>query len=91
MAVAESTVFLNNRTQAVRLPKAVAFPEAVKLVDVRVVGNSRVLTPLGQDWAYWAEQGSDVTADFCVQRDQPEAQVRQWGETVFPDGSDARA
>lgn len=83
--MAESTVFLNNRTQAVRLPKAVAFPEAVKLVDVRVVGNSRVLTPLGQDWAYWAEQGSDVTDDFCVRREQPEAQARQWDDMVSPD------
>ena len=76
----ETSVFLNNRTQAVRLPKAVAFPEEVKAVDVRVVGNSRVLTPLGQDWDYWLEQGTTVTDDFCLAREQPEMQERGWVE-----------
>lgn len=76
----ETTVFLNNRTQAVRLPKAVAFPETVKVVDVRIVGNSRVITPVGGDWDYWVEQGTPVTDDFCITRDQPEMQERDWGK-----------
>lgn len=76
----ETSVFLNNRTQAVRLPKAVAFPEEVKVVDVRVVGNSRVLTPIGQDWDYWLEQGTTVTDDFCLEREQPVMQERGWAQ-----------
>ena len=76
----ETSVFLNNRTQAVRLPKSVAFPEEVKVVDVRVVGNSRVLTPLGQDWDYWLEQGTKVTDDFCLEREQPAMQERGWAQ-----------
>jgi antitoxin VapB len=36
------TVFVNNRTQAVRLPVESRFPENVKKVVVRVVGKDRV-------------------------------------------------
>ena len=75
----ETTIFLNNRTQAVRLPKAVAFPDDVTLVDIRVVGNSRVITPVGGDWEYWRDQGTTVTDDFCVNREQPAMQERSWG------------
>lgn len=35
-----STVFTNNRTQAVRLPAEVRFPEEVKKVVVRVAGRA---------------------------------------------------
>ena len=74
----QTKVFLNNRTQAVRLPKAVAFPEDVKVVDVRVVGNARVVTPVGKDWEYWVSQGTVPTDDFMISRDQPPMQTRSW-------------
>ena len=45
--VAKSTIFKTNRSQAVRLPKEVAFPEGVKAVQISVVGNSRIITPAG--------------------------------------------
>jgi len=48
------------------------------VVDVRVIGNARVLTPAGSDWSYWAENGTEVTADFCANRDQPAPQERSW-------------
>ena len=35
----ETTVFFSNRSQAVRLPKAVALPENVKRVEVIAVGQ----------------------------------------------------
>lgn len=73
-----TTVFRNNRTQAVRLPKALAFPEEVQVVDVRIVGKARILTPVGSDWSYWAEHGTAATDDFCVARDQPMPQERRW-------------
>ena len=34
------SVFVNNRTQAVRLPADTRFPEGVKQVNVRVVGKA---------------------------------------------------
>ncbi|MEC6481664.1 toxin-antitoxin system antitoxin VapB, partial [Escherichia coli] len=36
----ETTVFLSNRSQVVRLPKAVALPENVKRVEVIAVGRT---------------------------------------------------
>ena len=43
----KSTVFTSNRSQAVRLPKAVAFPEGVHQVDILKIGRSRVIVPQG--------------------------------------------
>lgn len=40
----ETSVFLSNRSQAVRLPKAVALPENVKRVEVIAVGRTRIIT-----------------------------------------------
>jgi len=34
------TVFVNNRTQAVRLPAGTRFPDSAKKVQVRVVGGA---------------------------------------------------
>lgn len=46
----KGSVFVNNRTQAVRLPAESRFPEDVKKVMVRVVGKERVLTPVNSAW-----------------------------------------
>jgi antitoxin VapB len=40
-----STVFISNRGQAVRLPKAVAFPEDMHQVDILRLGRSRLIVP----------------------------------------------
>jgi len=45
-----STVFTNNRTQAVRLPAELRFPDHIRKVDVRVVGNERIIAPADQAW-----------------------------------------
>lgn len=71
-----TTVFLNNTTQAVRLPKDVALPPDVREVDVFAVGDARVITPAGRGIDFWFEHGLTVTADFLDERDQPEAQER---------------
>ena len=46
----KATIFKNNRNQAVRLPKAVAFPEHIKQVEVISIGDTRILTPIGKRW-----------------------------------------
>ncbi len=71
-----ATVFKNNQSQAVRLPKAVAFPETVKQVDVQVVGNMRILSPVGTSWDYFFDH-VEVPDDFMNEREQPEAQERE--------------
>lgn len=72
----ETTVFLSNRSQAVRLPKAVALPDNIKHVDVVAVGRTRVISPAGESWDAWFE-GESVTADFMSAREQPETQERE--------------
>ncbi|EHK71582.1 virulence-assiciated protein MvpT [Pseudomonas psychrotolerans L19] len=72
----QGAVFQSNRSQAVRLPKAVALPEDVKRVDVVAVGRTRIITPAGESWDSWFE-GEGVTADFMAERDQPAEQERE--------------
>ncbi|EPU4252618.1 toxin-antitoxin system antitoxin VapB [Escherichia coli] len=71
----ETTVFLSNRSQAVRLPKAVALPEDVKKVNVIAVGRTRIITPAGESWDSWFD-GDSVSADFMNDREQPAVQER---------------
>ena len=52
----QATIFKSNQTQAVRLPKAVAFPEDVKKVSGVVIGKSRLLTPSENLWDDWFDQ-----------------------------------
>jgi antitoxin VapB len=73
------SVFLNHRTQAVRLPKTVAFPPEVKRVEVSVVGDTRVLTPVYGSLAEWAARRRCVDPDFLAERDQGQAEERDWG------------
>ncbi|HHE3234139.1 TPA: toxin-antitoxin system antitoxin VapB [Escherichia coli] len=72
----ETTVFLSNRSQAVRLPKAVALPEDVKKVEIIAIGRTRIITPAGESWDSWFD-GKNVSADFMDIRDQPAMQERE--------------
>jgi antitoxin VapB len=47
---AQTTIFKSNRSQAVRIPKELAFPEGVKRVIVRKVGKSLIVTPVDSLW-----------------------------------------
>ncbi|MFC0682966.1 type II toxin-antitoxin system VapB family antitoxin, partial [Lysobacter korlensis] len=59
----QGAVFQSNRSQAVRLPKALALPEGVKRVDIVAIGRTRVISPAGEAWDSWFE-GEGVSADF---------------------------
>ena len=72
----ETTVFLSNRSQAVRLPKAVALPEDVKKVEIIAIGRTRIITPAGESWDSWFD-GENVSADFMDIRDQHAMQERE--------------
>ena len=72
----QSTVFKNNKSQAVRLPKPVALPESVKKVDIVKLGNARLITPAGESWDCWFD-GPGVSDDFIAEREQPVIQVRE--------------
>lgn len=69
------SVFVNNRTQAVRLPTDTRFPDDVRHVTVRVIGNDRVLSPVEKTWDSFFMAKEKVTDDFMCKRanqNQPE-------------------
>jgi len=76
MTSAQTKIFKSNRSQAVRLPKAIAFPESIKDVEITAVGNRRIITPAGQSWDEWFAS-SGVSHDFMEKREQPEDQIRE--------------
>jgi antitoxin VapB len=75
-AVEKASIFKSNKSQAVRLPKAVALPDEVKRVDIVAIGNTRIITPEGRAWEDWFD-GETVSDDFMVGRDQPLEQQRE--------------
>lgn len=72
----QGAVFKSNRSQAIRMPKALAFPENVTRVDIVAVGRSRIISPAGESWDSWFE-GDDVSTDFMASREQPADQERE--------------
>jgi antitoxin VapB len=73
--MAITTVFTNNRSQAVRLPAELRLPDNVKRVKIRAVGNERIITPVDQTWDSFFLDGPKVSADFMRKRasqEQPE-------------------
>jgi antitoxin VapB len=73
MAMTRTTVFRSNRTQAVRLPKDVAFPADVRSVTILRDGSRRVIVPADRAWDdFFATPGIDLG-----DRDQPAGQDRE--------------
>lgn len=72
----QGAVFQSNRSQAIRLPKAMALPEDVKRVDIVAVGRTRIIAPAGEIWDSWFA-GPSTTDDFLVEREQPAAEERE--------------
>ena len=69
-------MFKSNKTQAVRLPKAVAFDESVTEVEIVVVGNSRIISPASYGWDQWFD-GPGISDDFMNGREQGDDQERE--------------
>ena len=68
-----TTVFQSNRSQAVRLPKDVAFPEGTREVTVLRDGRRRVIAPADVSWDdFFEAPGVDLG-----ERDQPATQSRE--------------
>jgi antitoxin VapB len=68
-----TTLFQSNRSQAVRLPKDVAFPPGVREVVILREGAGRVIVPAAALWDdFFAAPGVDLG-----DRVQPEHQTRE--------------
>lgn len=72
----ETTVFLSNRSQAVRLPKAVALPEDVKKSTLLLLAVPGSLPRQESPRDSWFD-GDSVSADFMNDREQPAVQERE--------------
>jgi len=75
MNCVKTKIFKSNRSQAVRLPKDVAYPETVKDVEIIKVGNKRIIVPIDQSWDDWFDD-QRASEDFMSERLQPEDQLR---------------
>ena len=76
--MATGSIFINNRTQSVRLPAETRFPETVKKVTVRVLGQDRVLSPIENTWDSFFLSEERVSEDFMAERtpqEQPEREA----------------
>jgi antitoxin VapB len=76
--MAIGTVFVNNRTQAVRLPLDLRLLEGVHKVVIRARGNERIIAPLGQTWDSFFLGGPSVSDHFLPERakqHQPEREA----------------
>jgi antitoxin VapB len=66
-------LFQSNRSQALRLPKDVAFPPEVTEVVIRRDGRRRVIQPADAAWDdFFAAPGVEL-----AERDQPPPQARE--------------
>lgn len=72
-----STVFKSNRSQAVRIPKQVAFPDDVHQVEVIKIGHSRLVSPVGKRWDDFFARESRASDDFLATREQPSLEKRE--------------
>ncbi len=71
--MATTTVFQSNRSQAVRLPKSVAFPDDVREVAILRDGVRRIIVPSDRSWDdFFAAPGIPLG-----EREQPAAQDRE--------------
>jgi len=65
-------LFRSNRSQALRLPKSLAFPDSVKEVSIVREGKRRVIAPSNSAWDdFFDAPGIDLPP-----RDQPSLQER---------------
>ena len=71
--LARTTLFLSNRSQAVRLPKAVAFDLSLKDVVIIPDGIRRIIAPAHAAWDdFFSSSGTELP-----ERNQPAMQDRE--------------
>ncbi|MBR2251138.1 MAG: antitoxin [Neisseriaceae bacterium] len=65
----ETTLFMNNHTQSVRLPIDMRFDEKIKKVNIRIVGQDRVLSPISKTWDSFFMANEMVSDDFMQEKE----------------------
>ena len=66
--MAHGSIFVNNRSQAVRLPAEMRFPNNIKKVNVRAIGKDRIISPAENTWDSFFMSDQSVSDDFLTER-----------------------
>lgn len=69
-------IFMNNRSQAVRLPKEFQF--RTREVFIRKQGNEVILTPRPADWSEYLESGAVASPEFMEGVEDPPPRERDF-------------
>ncbi|OQK16472.1 antitoxin [Methyloprofundus sedimenti] len=73
----QGSIFVNNKTQAVRLPIEARFDDNIKRVVIRKVGKERILSPLENTWDSFFLNEEAVSDDFLTERAEQTESVRE--------------
>lgn len=68
----------NNRAQIVTIPLEFRFPEGMKEVFIRKIGEDVVLSPRPKDWTGFLASAVQVSDDFMVGVDDLALQEREF-------------
>ncbi len=71
----KAKIFMNNRSQAVRLPKDFQFK--AREVFIRKVGNDVVLSPRPLDWSSYLAEAPAASAEFMESIEDLPVQERE--------------
>ena len=77
MTLTTARVGTNNRSQIVTIPLAFRFPDNIKTVYVRKIGDDLVLSPRPDNWADFLGLGPQVSEDFMTTSDDQAIQERE--------------
>ena len=69
----------NNRAQVVTIPLDYRFPEGMKSVFIRKIGEDVILSPRPSDWSEFLASKVRVSDDFMVGIDDLPVQERSFG------------
>lgn len=73
----QATIFMNNRSQAVRLPADLRFGDEVKKVRVRALGPERILAPVDRVWDSFFLHEAPADDDFMAERAEQRVAERE--------------
>lgn len=73
----QGSVFVNNKTQAIRLPVDARFDDSVKRVMIRKVGKERILSPIENTWDSFFLSEDGVSEDFLLERAEQTESIRE--------------
>jgi antitoxin VapB len=77
MTLTTARVGTNNRSQIVTIPLAFRFPDTIKTVYIRKIGDDLVLSPRPDNWADFLSLGPQVSEDFMATLEDQAVQERE--------------